>query len=43
MSKDIAEVISINFKTLPEHYSNSFFMELLLDSPETFIVAEFHL
>tara|TARA_B100001750_G_scaffold237954_1_gene243811 strand:- start:5048 stop:5605 length:558 start_codon:yes stop_codon:yes gene_type:complete len=40
MSKDIAEVISINFKTLPEHYSNSFFMELLLDSPETFIVAE---
>ena len=39
-SKDIAEVISINFKTLPEHYSNSFFMELLLDSPETFVVAE---
>ena len=39
-SKDIAEVISINYKTLPEHYSNSFFMELLLDSPETFIVAE---
>ena len=39
-SKDIAEVISINFKTLPEHYSNSFYMELLLDSPETFLVAE---
>ncbi len=39
-SRDIAEVISINFKTLPEHYSNSFFMELLLDSPETFVVAE---
>ena len=39
-SKDIAEVIAINYKTLPEHYSNSFFMELLLDSPETFIVAE---
>ena len=39
-SRDIAEIISINFKTLPEHYSNSFFMELLLDSPETFVVAE---
>tara|TARA_Y100000590_G_scaffold266442_1_gene299268 strand:- start:2790 stop:3299 length:510 start_codon:yes stop_codon:yes gene_type:complete len=39
-SKDITEVIAINYKTLPEHYSNSFFMELLLDSPETFIVAE---
>ena len=24
-SKDIAEVIAINYKTLPEHYSNSFY------------------
>ena len=30
----------INFKTLPEHYSNYFFEELLQESPETFVVAE---
>jgi ribosomal-protein-alanine N-acetyltransferase len=38
--KDISEIISINLKTLPEHYSHSFFIELLIDSPETFLVAE---
>ena len=38
--KDISEIIAINLKTLPEHYSHSFFIELLIDSPETFLVAE---
>ncbi len=37
---DIDEIISLNLETLPEHYSNSFFIELLMDSPETFLVAE---
>ena len=38
--KDIPKVVSINFATLPEHYSDSFFEELLTESPETFLVAE---
>lgn len=38
--KDISKVISINWETLPEHYDNSFFDELMRDSPETFLVAE---
>tara|TARA_B100001750_G_C15034373_1_gene363416 strand:- start:44 stop:553 length:510 start_codon:yes stop_codon:yes gene_type:complete len=37
---DISSVIELNLETLPEHYSNSFFIELLMDSPETFLVAE---
>ena len=37
---DISDVIALNLETLPEHYSNSFFIELLMDSPETFLVAE---
>lgn len=40
LTKDIYDIISINLKTLPEHYSHSFFIEILIDSPETFIVAE---
>lgn len=38
--EDIPHVISINLQTLPEHYSNFFFEELLEESPETFFVAE---
>lgn len=38
--KDIPKVVSINLDTLPEHYSDSFFEELLAESPETFLVAE---
>jgi ribosomal-protein-alanine N-acetyltransferase len=37
---DISDVISINWSTLPEHYSDSFFEERLQESPETFLVAE---
>ena len=37
---DLDDIISLNLETLPEHYSNSFFIELLMDSPETFLVAE---
>jgi ribosomal-protein-alanine N-acetyltransferase len=39
-SSDIADVISINWAALPEHYSDSFFEERLQESPETFLVAE---
>ena len=37
---DIQQVISINWASLPEHYSDFFFEELLRDSPETFLIAE---
>ena len=37
---DIRLVISINWATLPEHYSDYFFEELLRESPETFLVTE---
>ena len=37
---DISEVISINFTTLPEHYSDYFFEDLLRSAPESFLVAE---
>lgn len=37
---DLQQVIRINMVTLPEHYSDFFFWELLHDSPETFFVAE---
>ena len=37
---DISNVIAINWASLPEHYSDSFFEERLQESPETFIVAE---
>jgi len=36
---DVHKIIDVNLATLPEHYSDSFFAELLRDSPETFIVA----
>ena len=37
---DIAGVIDINAKTLPEHYSEHFYFEILAEFPETFLVAE---
>ena len=37
---DIPQVISINLSNLPEHYSDSFFEQLLKDNPESFLVAE---
>ena len=37
---DIPAVISINMETLPEHYSDYFYYEILSEFPETFLVAE---
>lgn len=39
--EDLIPVIEINLKTLPEHYSDYFYEELLKDCPEGFLVAEF--
>jgi ribosomal-protein-alanine N-acetyltransferase len=39
-SEDIAGVISINSKTLPEHYSDYFYHEILTEFPDTFLIAE---
>jgi ribosomal-protein-alanine N-acetyltransferase len=39
-TEDIPQVISINLSNLPEHYSDSFFEQLLKDNPESFLVAE---
>ena len=39
--EDIPSVININMKTLPEHYSDYFYYEILSEHPETFLVAEF--
>ncbi len=38
--EDIQAVIAINMSTLPEHYSDYFFEELLKELPEAFIVSE---
>jgi ribosomal-protein-alanine N-acetyltransferase len=38
---DLKSVISINEKTLPEHYTEYFYESLLREIPESFIVAEF--
>lgn len=38
--EDIDAVILINAKTLPEHYSDYFYYEVLSEFPETFLVAE---
>ena len=38
--EDIESVIHINEKTLPEHYSDYFYYEMLSEFPETFLVAE---
>jgi ribosomal-protein-alanine N-acetyltransferase len=39
--EDIRAVIDINMETLPEHYSDYFYYEILGEFPETFLVAEF--
>ena len=38
--EDIQAVIDINMETLPEHYSDYFYYEILAEFPETFLVAE---
>jgi len=38
--EDLNSVISINLKTLPEHYTEYFFESLLREIPEAFIIAE---
>jgi len=38
--EDIQAVVSINMETLPEHYSDYFYYEILAEFPETFLVAE---
>jgi len=38
--EDISDVIRINSETLPEHYSDYFYYEILAEFPETFLVAE---
>ena len=37
---DVSAVVSINMETLPEHYSDYFYYEILSEFPETFLVAE---
>jgi len=37
---DVPMVISVNSATLPEHYSDYFYYEILNEFPKTFIVAE---
>lgn len=39
-SQDVPAVIDINVRTLPEHYSDYFYHEILAEFPETFMVAE---
>jgi ribosomal-protein-alanine N-acetyltransferase len=39
--EDVPTVVSINMETLPEHYSDYFYYEILAEFPETFLVAEF--
>ncbi len=38
--EDIPAVIDINAETLPEHYTDYFYYEILAVFPETFLVAE---
>ncbi|MEM3803216.1 MAG: hypothetical protein QXX17_02285, partial [Conexivisphaerales archaeon] len=38
--EQVKEVIDVNMKTLPEHYSDEFYYELLESFPEGFIVAQ---
>jgi ribosomal-protein-alanine N-acetyltransferase len=37
---DVPRVIDINAETLPEHYSDYFYYEILTEFPDTFLVAE---
>ena len=38
--EDLESVMRINSKTLPEHYSDYFYFEVLSEFPDTFLVAE---
>src|SRR5579863_2246322 len=38
--EDIPSVINVNSLTLPEHYSDYFYYEILKDFPTTFLIAE---
>jgi ribosomal-protein-alanine N-acetyltransferase len=38
--EDIPSVITVNTLTLPEHYSDYFYYEILKDFPHTFLIAE---
>ena len=38
--EDVPDVIRINSETLPEHYSDYFYYEILKDFPSTFLVAD---
>jgi len=40
VSEDIPGVIKVNMATLPEHYSDYFYYEILNEFPRTFLVAE---
>ncbi len=40
VKEDLDQVISINLTSLPEHYSNYFYEELLENAPEAFLVVE---
>jgi [ribosomal protein S18]-alanine N-acetyltransferase len=37
---DIPAVIEVNMETLPEHYSDYFYYDILAEFPETFLLAE---
>ena len=39
-ASDVPAVINVNAATLPEHYSDYFYYEILNEFPNTFIVAE---
>jgi len=39
-ASDVPSVINVNSETLPEHYSDYFYYEILNEFPNTFIVAE---
>ena len=39
-ASDVPSVIGVNAATLPEHYSDYFYYEILNEFPNTFIVAE---
>ncbi len=39
-SEDVPAVIGVNIQTLPEHYSDYFYYEVLNEHPQTFLVAE---
>jgi ribosomal-protein-alanine N-acetyltransferase len=39
-SDDVPAVIGVNIQTLPEHYSDYFYYEVLNEHPQTFLVAE---